>query len=100
MDQLEFRAIETESNLRVILKLEAAAPFTQNTHYLAEKRDKHLSHYKDARAGRVSAERSTPAPRPAAETTLPFGFSSSLSSTMAFPSSASFIYLLIPMRRC
>ena len=63
--------MDTIRNLKIVLKLESAAPFTQNTHYLAEKRDKHLSHYKDARAGRVLPERVTPAKRLAPEEPAP-----------------------------
>ena len=96
MDQLEIRAMETKRNLRILLKLEAAAPFTQNTHYLAEKRDKHLALYKDARAGRVSAEHPTTATSSALETSSTTRFSSSQTNAMTFPTSMSSVYLIFP----
>ena len=49
----------TKSKLRMVLELESV-PFTQNGHYFQECRDKWLSKYKDARAGKGPAERVTP----------------------------------------
>ena len=87
MDQLELRAMETKRNVRIILKLEAAAPFTQNTHYLAEKRDKHLAQYKDARAGRTSTARPATVARSVPEASSSNGVSLSQNGTMTFPTS-------------
>ncbi|KAI0746433.1 P-loop containing nucleoside triphosphate hydrolase protein [Daedaleopsis nitida] len=53
-EQLDEHTAETVRAIRIILKFEAASPFTQNTHYLAEKRSKHLAHYKDARAASLA----------------------------------------------
>ncbi|PIL30975.1 transporter [Ganoderma sinense ZZ0214-1] len=96
MDQLELRAVETKRNLRIILKLEAAAPFTQNTHYLAEKRDKHLAQYKDARAGRTSAERPTIATTSAPEASSTPGESANRSNTMTFPANHHYFSNIFP----
>ncbi|OSD00790.1 hypothetical protein PYCCODRAFT_1393152 [Trametes coccinea BRFM310] len=40
---------ETATQLKLVLKLECAAPFTQNTHYFADKRDKQFARYKQTR---------------------------------------------------
>ena len=71
--EVDARAEETLRSVRMILRLEAASPFTQNTHYFADKRDTHLSRYKDARSGRSAPERVTPAALPpsAANTSTP-----------------------------
>ncbi|EIW56258.1 uncharacterized protein TRAVEDRAFT_49098 [Trametes versicolor FP-101664 SS1] len=53
MEQVNACANETLANVHTILKLERAAPYTQNTHYLADKRDKQLAQYKQARAFRA-----------------------------------------------
>ena len=50
----------TINQLKTVLELETS-PFTQNYHYFQECRDKWLSKYKDARAGKGPAERVTPA---------------------------------------
>ena len=50
----------TKQQLQTVLELENV-PFTLNTHYFQECRDKWLSKYKDARAGKGPAERVTPA---------------------------------------
>ncbi|KAI9058580.1 hypothetical protein FKP32DRAFT_1761408 [Trametes sanguinea] len=52
---------QTATHLKVILKIEYAAPFTQNTHYFSDKRDKQLTRYKQARSKNVKADPSTPA---------------------------------------
>lgn len=53
MEQVNACANETLANVHTILKLERAAPYTQNTHYFADKRDKQLAQYKQARAFRA-----------------------------------------------
>ena len=50
---------ETKRHIHTILEYEKF-PFTQNGHYFQECRDKWLSKYKDARAGKRPAERVTP----------------------------------------
>lgn len=49
MEQLQHHSEQTISHVHTILKLEAAPPFTQNTHYLADKRDSQVAKYKAAR---------------------------------------------------
>ncbi|KAM5536973.1 hypothetical protein V8D89_009302 [Ganoderma adspersum] len=51
MEQLQTHASHAVSHIVTILLLEKASPFTQNTHYLSEKRDAHLAQYKQARSG-------------------------------------------------
>ncbi|KAI0633205.1 P-loop containing nucleoside triphosphate hydrolase protein [Trametes polyzona] len=52
MEQVNICAAETVAQLQIQLQLERAAPFTQNTHYLASKRTMQLAQYKQARASR------------------------------------------------
>ncbi|KAH9851169.1 P-loop containing nucleoside triphosphate hydrolase protein [Lenzites betulinus] len=49
-EQVNICGLETIAHLETTLKLERGPPFTQNTHYLAEKRAKQLALYKQARA--------------------------------------------------
>ena len=58
MEQVHMYALETEGRVKTILEYESAQPFTQNTHYLGDKRAKQLSMYKQARAysKRLAAE--------------------------------------------
>ncbi|KAI0696227.1 P-loop containing nucleoside triphosphate hydrolase protein [Cerioporus squamosus] len=49
MEQLQIHAEQATNHIKTILALEAATPFTQNTHYFADKRDKQLAQYKQAR---------------------------------------------------
>ncbi|PIL25642.1 transporter [Ganoderma sinense ZZ0214-1] len=57
LEQLQTHAKQAVAHISTILLLEKASPFTQNTHYLSEKRDIHLAKYKQARSG---LQRSTP----------------------------------------
>ncbi|KAI0820102.1 P-loop containing nucleoside triphosphate hydrolase protein [Trametes gibbosa] len=52
MEQVGICAQEAVAHIEVVLKMERAAPFTQNKHYLEDKRDKQLAKYKQARARR------------------------------------------------
>ena len=45
MEQLHVHAETTAAHVQTILKMERAPPFTQNTHYLADKRSKLLAQY-------------------------------------------------------
>ncbi|TFK84004.1 hypothetical protein K466DRAFT_239334 [Polyporus arcularius HHB13444] len=49
MEQLQIHSQRTTDHIKIILALEAATPFTQNTHYFADKRAKELAQYKRAR---------------------------------------------------
>ncbi|RPD63557.1 hypothetical protein L227DRAFT_608779 [Lentinus tigrinus ALCF2SS1-6] len=49
MEQLQVHSQQTVAQIKNILTLEAATPFTQNTHYFADRRDKQLAKYKRAR---------------------------------------------------
>ncbi|KAH9921275.1 P-loop containing nucleoside triphosphate hydrolase protein [Amylocystis lapponica] len=55
MELVKARREATLTYLLSLLKLETT-PFTQNSHYLADKTAKALARYKDARAGRVEPE--------------------------------------------
>ncbi|KAI0698694.1 P-loop containing nucleoside triphosphate hydrolase protein [Earliella scabrosa] len=49
MEQLHRHSQRATAHVKTILKLESAPPFTQNTHYFADKRDQQLAQYKRAR---------------------------------------------------
>ncbi|KAI1791422.1 P-loop containing nucleoside triphosphate hydrolase protein [Ganoderma leucocontextum] len=51
MEQLQTHTNQAIAHVQTILLLEKASPFTQNTHYLSEKRAAHLAQYKRARSG-------------------------------------------------
>ena len=51
MEQLQIHSERTTAHVKTILKLEAVPLFTQNTHYLADKRDNLHAQYKQARPG-------------------------------------------------
>ncbi|KAI8996213.1 P-loop containing nucleoside triphosphate hydrolase protein [Trametes punicea] len=59
MEQVALCSGKTADHLKTILKLESAAPFTQNVHYFKAKREKHLATYKQARANRPRPGSST-----------------------------------------
>ena len=60
MEQLHLHSQLTTDHVQITLQLQSAPPFTQNTRYLAEKRDKQLAQYKRARQGRLQADVLTP----------------------------------------
>ncbi|OBZ74744.1 Interferon-induced GTP-binding protein Mx1 [Grifola frondosa] len=73
MELVNCRRELTLTYVHTLLKLETT-PFTQNTHYLSEKKDKALAHYKDARAGKRKPERVSPSVVPQSEPPKASGF--------------------------
>ncbi len=81
MEQLQTRANQAVAHVLAILLLEKASPFTQNTHYLSEKRDAHLAQYKRARG--VPSQKPVCKPtRLRSECSSSFRFISKLGPTM------------------
>ncbi|KZT10439.1 P-loop containing nucleoside triphosphate hydrolase protein [Laetiporus sulphureus 93-53] len=63
-EQVKAHRDETCRFICKLLKLEST-PFSQNTHYLAASKDKHLALYKDMRAGKMQVPSDSSLPSPA-----------------------------------
>ncbi|KAI0673304.1 P-loop containing nucleoside triphosphate hydrolase protein [Trametes maxima] len=59
MEQVAMCSTETLRYVKKLLTYESSAPFTQNTHYLMDKRHKQLGQYKQARSGMPSTTQTT-----------------------------------------
>ena len=63
MEHLQVHAELATAHVRTILKMERAAPFTQNTRYYSDKRDQLLARYRCERGGTASPVSTTPGQR-------------------------------------
>ena len=70
MEHLRAHAELATVHVHTILKMERAAPFTQNTHYYSDKRDKLLARYRGERGCTAVSLVSTPGKRKALQDAL------------------------------